>query len=442
MSEKPLLWLDGFDDYDLVNQGQFYYNSCNLSPAPGRSGKAASGFLMKTFSEGEQSSLSAGFSYKLTIPAAAPGTLFQFGQSYSDFNFLMSLLADDARATAACPDSTHVNVTVTHGGSYYGTAPKVTIVNHVAGGTYTSATATVSGGAVTGVTVMGASGFDPAHPPTVSIGPGGRGFVASTQMNGITNTTVDTPSSNYIVPNKWYYIELKADVTSVFDLFTGLFYASTDYVLRVNGSTWLSSTPISRENVLANLNDFNFAKAICSTASVGVFDDLYISAGELLPDLYFQNGNNGIRVKTLKPNGVGANTGFTPNIGGAENWQMVKDVIPDDDVTTVKSTQATDGFGSPIQDTYNMEDLPKSVTDVFGIQANVYARKDKAGPGSLDVLRSDNAGGVFVLITDEPSYNISPVKRFRFISKALRNDFGVDWTVEQINDIQIGMRKS
>ena len=385
-----------------------------------------------------------GFAYMLTDPSGTPTNLFQFGQSYSDFNFIVGLYGDDATATAAVSGvgGTTITVTITHGGSYYGTPPKVTIVNHVAGGSYTSATAAVAGGSVTSITVTGASGYDPAHPPSVEIAPGGRGFRASTNMNGITNTTTDTPSSNYILPNKWYYLELQATVASVFDLFTGLSYASTTYVLRVNGSTWLSSTLASNENVLPSLTDFNFAKALFNTGGQGIFDDLYISAGELLPDLYFQNGNNGIRVKTLKPNGVGANTGFTPNVPGADNWTMVKDVIPDDDVTTVESTQALDGFGSPIQDTYNMEDLPTSVTDIFGVQANVYVRKDKAGPGSLDVLRSDNSGGVFVLITDEPSYNVSPVKRFRFISKALRNDFGVDWTVGQINNIQIGMRKS
>lgn len=217
MSEQPLLWIDGFDDYDLVNQGQSYYQSCNLSPMKGRSGTGAQGFATKTFSEGEQASLSMGFAYMLIDPSGTPTNLFQFGQSYSDFNFIVGLYGDDATATAAVSGvgGTTITVTITHGGSYYGTPPKVTIVNHVAGGSYTSATAAVAGGSVTSITVTGASGYDPAHPPSVEIAPGGRGFRASTNMNGITNTTTDTPSSNYILPNKWYYLELQATVAGI-----------------------------------------------------------------------------------------------------------------------------------------------------------------------------------------------------------------------------------
>lgn len=443
-----LNWIEGFDDYNLVTQASLYYEGALLALALGfgRSGKAASGFANKTFLEGEQSSASCGFAFKMTLPSAIPGgSLIEFGQARTAFNFRLGLVLDDATGTVSVSGmgGTVVTVTVTHGGSYYGTAPQVQIVNRVDNGaTYTRAFATVSGGSVASVTVEGATGFDPAHPPGVIIGPSGRGFQASATMNGITNIRTDTASSNYIVANRWYYIELSATVATIFDIFTGLPYASTTYELRVDGDTWLSSTLASPENVFSTVSDYNFAKCFFSSAGVGIIDDLYISAGEFLADGLFDNGETGLRIMTLKPNGVGAYNGFTPNVMGAENWTMVKDTTPDDDVTTVTSTQALDGFGSPIMDTYNMEDLPKTVRLIRGVQANVYCKKDKAGPGSMDVLRSDNSGGVFVLVTDEPSYNNGPVNRYRFISKALRDDFGMDWTVSQINEIQIGQRKS
>ncbi|WP_250439886.1 hypothetical protein [Caballeronia sp. AZ1_KS37] len=72
------------------------------------------------------------------------------------------------------------SISVTNGGTGYTTAPSVTISG--GGGTGATATATVSGGAVTAITITNAgSGFKTA--PTVSFGGPGSGAVANAVMN-------------------------------------------------------------------------------------------------------------------------------------------------------------------------------------------------------------------------------------------------------------------
>ena len=79
-------------------------------------------------------------------------------------------------------------MTVTNGGSGYTTTPLVRIDS---GGTIAAATATVSGGAVTGVTVTnGGSGYTSA--PDVGFSGGGRGAAATATISGgaVTGVTV------------------------------------------------------------------------------------------------------------------------------------------------------------------------------------------------------------------------------------------------------------
>jgi uncharacterized repeat protein (TIGR01451 family) len=72
-----------------------------------------------------------------------------------------------ATATATFVTPTTITFAITSGGTGYVSPPTVTLTG--GGGTFTSVTAAVSGGAVTGITLTGAAGFTSA--PTVTIAP-------------------------------------------------------------------------------------------------------------------------------------------------------------------------------------------------------------------------------------------------------------------------------
>ncbi|MDB4438286.1 hypothetical protein N9195_01715 [bacterium] len=102
----------------------------------------------------------------------APAALAQFELKGGVSNRL------DKRMAGASPivssDGTITGITVRGGGSGYAEAPDVTIAAPLGGGTTAVVTATVSGGAVTSITIhlnQVGSGYDPAQPPKVVIAP-------------------------------------------------------------------------------------------------------------------------------------------------------------------------------------------------------------------------------------------------------------------------------
>ena len=102
----------------------------------------------------------------------APAALAQFELKGGVSNRL------DKRMAGASPivssDGTITGITVRGGGSGYVEAPDVTIAAPLGGGTTAVVTATVSGGAVTSITIhlnQVGSGYDPAQPPKVVIAP-------------------------------------------------------------------------------------------------------------------------------------------------------------------------------------------------------------------------------------------------------------------------------
>jgi hypothetical protein len=75
-----------------------------------------------------------------------------------------------ATATATFVNSTTINFTINQGGSGYSSATPPAVILAGGGGTFTSATATVNAaGQVTGITLVGATGYTSA--PTVTIAP-------------------------------------------------------------------------------------------------------------------------------------------------------------------------------------------------------------------------------------------------------------------------------
>jgi len=97
----------------------------------------------------------------------------------------------------------------------------------------------------------------------------------------------------------------------------------------------------------------------------------------MFDDIYFQNQSGSVnndflgdsRIITLKPNGAGASTQWTPSANS--NYQNVDDTTSDGD-----STYNYSGTVGQI-DTFAMEDISGSGT-IKGIAINLVARKDDA----------------------------------------------------------------
>ncbi|HEY4359393.1 MAG TPA: hypothetical protein VGN17_00390 [Bryobacteraceae bacterium] len=436
MSVSRLLFIDGFEDYDVRGQAYNYYTTSQLFPYPGRGNMGAQGGASITL-QGEEPTLTIGFAYRLLniIPAISMPVLTSMANNVSGFSFGLIHYDDNASATAVSSGGI-VTISVTHGGSYYDddNPPLVLLQSRFVGGTYDHIDVTVSGGRVISAIVYGSSGYDDMHPPSVYIAPGGRAFRTFSGQPG--SVSYDTPSTKFIRPGVWNYFEFTATSFLEVDVFSGRFYAIVVYKLKVNGVTFLDSAITSPENDLGQ-SDFLFASIGFNTNIIGVFDDLYITDGELLADGLFTNHGQGLQVKTLFVNGPGAYNDLTPSVPGAENWKMVKDAKPDRDATYVSADKSLAVSMVLEQDTYALQDLPLIYTDIRGAQANFYVKKSAAGPCSFQGLLGDTGGGVNVVGTWYPSF-----ANYDAFYTPMRYHNGSTWTRTVVNDAQLGFRKS
>lgn len=139
-----------------------------------------------------------------------------------------------------------------------------------------------------------------------------------------------------------------------------------------------------------------------------------------------------VRIVTLRPDGPGFATDFTPLAG--TNWESVDETPgPDGDTSYVESSVAGH------QDLYNVEDLvvTPSAGIVHSATVKAYVKKTDAGPRSIKMLtRSGGVTGVGAektILTDytyvQDIVEINP-------------DSGLAWTNSEINTIQIGMENT
>jgi hypothetical protein len=127
-------------------------------------------------------------------------------------------------------------------------------------------------------------------------------------------------------------------------------------------------------------------------------------AGVLLDDVYVCNGDSTIpndilgpcRIRTLWPNGNGANSAGVGSDGNSvNNYQLVQDPVPSAGTATY-----VDLGGLGDEDTYTFDDLPEVSGTVAGIQTTTYALKTAADTrmlahvtriGGTDYLSADLA---------------------------------------------------
>ncbi|MDX9689775.1 MAG: hypothetical protein RBT70_04815 [Alphaproteobacteria bacterium] len=177
-------------------------------------------------------------------------------------------------------------------------------------------------------------------------------------------TTLLATSSIALPTGSWNFIELK---TTIHDT-TG------SMELRVNGVTVATYTGDTKySSTIGTARSIRLSGGVYSSSLYGWIDDLYICDGTGTTNNDFLGD---CRVDTLYPNGVGATAQFTPT-GSATNWENVDDVPSDED----SSYNASDTVGTI--DSFTFTDMAVLNASVFGVQANILARKDDAGSRTL-----------------------------------------------------------
>ncbi len=132
----------------------------------------------------------------LSLPASDMGNFMNPGTGNTLTFELRSIAPHGIKTGQTCQFLLTYYLTVTDlaGGSGYTSPPTITITG--GSGTYASATATISGGSVTGVTIVGSSGYASTDTPTISFS-GGGGSGASALLKPV--SAFQLPTSGGLV---------------------------------------------------------------------------------------------------------------------------------------------------------------------------------------------------------------------------------------------------
>lgn len=229
-------------------------------------------------------------------------------------------------------------------------------------------------------------------------------------------STLLATSSVALPTGSWNFFELK---TTIHDT-TG------SMELRVNGITVATYTGDTKQSSsIGTARSIRLSGGVYSSSLYGWIDDLYVCDGTGTTHNDFLGD---CRIDTLYPNGVGGAAQFTPT-GSATNWENVDDVPSDED----SSYNASETVGAI--DSFVFTDLTTLNSTVFGVQANILARKDDAGSRTLRAIAragSTNYEGSDLLLGDtyldqQQIWPINPAT-------------AAAWTEEDINATEFGYK--
>lgn len=217
-----------------------------------------------------------------------------------------------------------------------------------------------------------------------------------------------------VTVNVWHYLELKATINST----TGAVELRIDGIPvgSFSGNTKNGGTNSSVDTIKLGGSGNNTSINITR-------DDLYV-LDDTGPAPY-NNYLGDVRVFSLSPNGAGASTQWTPDTG--VNYTRVNEV-PYSAANYVQSQ--TTGQ----RDTYLLADLPAGVTNIYGVQGNVIAKRTDAGNISLKPVLKSGAtlayGPTTALITSDT-----------VISTLQATDPATStaWTISGVNALEAGM---
>lgn len=155
------------------------------------------------------------------------------------------------------------------------------------------------------------------------------------------------------------------------------------------------------------------------------FDDIYVCDNTGSANNTFLGD---VRVETLAPISDGAHTQWTPS-SGMTHYTQVDDAQPDGDTSYVYDVNVGD------RDSYGMADLATLSGSVFGVQTNLYARKDNTGTRQICAVArpttTDYDGGTVTLGTSYATF--SEIRE-------QNPDTSAAWTIPQVNASEFGVK--
>jgi hypothetical protein len=223
-------------------------------------------------------------------------------------------------------------------------------------------------------------------------------------------------SSMSLRVGSYYFIEFKATI--------GAAIAANSCLVNVNGATVLTVT--AGQDLQNTANTTANAVAIHGTTANCCIDDIYICDGSGAVNSDFLGD---CRILTIFPNAAGDKSEWTlSGIGLTDHFQAVNETTPDGDLSYVANnvTGQTDLF--------QLQDLSLSGT-IRGVQLNLYARKDDAGP--LQLAGVVKSGG-----TEYAGPTFNPATSYLVFHDIRETDpaTGAPWTLGGINAAQAGIK--
>ncbi len=187
-------------------------------------------------------------------------------------------------------------------------------------------------------------------------------------------TTLSTSASS-IAAGTFYFIEFKCTISD----------AAGAYTVKVNGSSYTSGSSVDTKNTAnATANQVLIGPAANRTTGNVDIDDLYVCDGAGSTNNDFLGD---VRVDAYYPNGNGNSSQLVNDLGNSTNNSThVDEALQNGDTDYVQSS--TNGN----KDTYTFTDMSHTPTTIFGLQINMWSKKDDAGTRSLaSVIRSAGA---------------------------------------------------
>lgn len=192
-------------------------------------------------------------------------------------------------------------------------------------------------------------------------------FVTGTGQLRVTRgnltTTLFTTEGAPVPINTWIFLQVKVVISDT---------VGEVEVRDANGNVILHITGADTRNAGTGfVNEVSFGSS--TGGSVGSIDDLHVwdATGSVC-----NTWTNDTRVDSLRPDGAGDSTQFTPSAGA--NWQCV-------DEQNASATDYVDSATAGHRDLYTASNLSHNPVSIFGVVRTAVASKDDAGVRSLSL---------------------------------------------------------
>lgn len=230
------------------------------------------------------------------------------------------------------------------------------------------------------------------------------------QNSGSTTVATGTTALN---PGTWYYVEVKVVIAG----------ASGSVEVHLNGVSEIAAT--TGNFASTNVDTIGLNGARSGASNTVDFDDIYVldTTGSAPRNTFLGD----VRVATIYPSSDGAHTAWTPDSGTA-HFSRVNETTPDGDTSYVSDSTPGD------IDSYGFGDIDGAAT-VYGVQTNLYARKDDAATRQIAPLTRQAS-------TDYVGATVTLGSTYTTYSQLFNQDpVAADWTAGNVNADEFGVKE-